>query len=185
MLFGDEVAFDFVYKLNQLPFLIYAAKLCPPGVEASMFSLFMGLSNFGGNASEYLGSGLLAILGDVPPPTFPNLELLVFISCACKALPILLVPFLVPTGTPMDTAKEMGAGANITGEMLTADESTHGGGSEEANNGVAMRPAAGSPSPVGLSSVSAKIFGIEPVHEDSMAHGRRGNGEYGPVEYAY
>ena len=50
MLFGDEIAYDFAYKLNQMPFMIYAAKLCPPGVEASMFSLFMGLANFGGDA---------------------------------------------------------------------------------------------------------------------------------------
>ena len=49
--------YDFVYKLNQLPFLIYAAKLCPRGVEASMFSLFMGLSNFGTSASEYSPQG--------------------------------------------------------------------------------------------------------------------------------
>ena len=39
-------------RLQAMPFLIYAAKLCPKGVEASMFSLFMGLSNFGSSAAE-------------------------------------------------------------------------------------------------------------------------------------
>ena len=47
ILFGDEILLDFVSKLSAMPFFILAAKLCPSGVEASMFSLFMGLSNFG------------------------------------------------------------------------------------------------------------------------------------------
>ena len=58
-MFGDEIFYDFVYKLNQMPFLIYAAKLCPAGMEASMFALFMGLSNFGVSSGRYLGSFLL------------------------------------------------------------------------------------------------------------------------------
>ena len=44
ILIGDEILLDFVYKLHSMPFYILAAKLCPSGVEASMFSLFMRVS---------------------------------------------------------------------------------------------------------------------------------------------
>ena len=127
MLLGDEVFFDFVYKLNQLPFLIYAAKLCPPGVEACMFALFMGLSNFGRDAAEFFGAGLLALFGGVARPDYPHMEGLVALSCALKLLPIALVPFLVPEGTPSGTAKEMGASAAVTGEAASASAGEAGG----------------------------------------------------------
>ena len=55
-LFGDKVLERVVHRLNTMPFLIFAAKLCPPSVEASMFALFMGLSNFGSAAGDYFGS---------------------------------------------------------------------------------------------------------------------------------
>lgn len=128
-LFGDELAQDFVYKLNQMPFLIYAAKLCPSGAEASMFSLFMGLSNFGSSAGGYLGSALLQAYGGVEAPEFEHIEAFVMTSCLMKATPILMVPFLVPRGSPVGTAKEMGAGAAITGDSPDAlpAEITSGG----------------------------------------------------------
>ena len=47
MTFGEEVFIDVVAQMASQPFFIFAAKLCPPNVEASMFALFMGLSNFG------------------------------------------------------------------------------------------------------------------------------------------
>ena len=50
MAFGEEIFIDVVDAMNSQPFFIYAAKLCPHSVEASMFALFMGLSNFGAAA---------------------------------------------------------------------------------------------------------------------------------------
>ena len=61
-----------------------------------MFALFMGLSNFGFSASEYLGAGLLQLLGGVEAPDFPNLWQYEAVLCCTKALPILLVPVLIP-----------------------------------------------------------------------------------------
>jgi MFS family permease len=115
-LFGNELARDFVYKLNQMPFMIYAAKLCPRGTEASMFALFMGLSNFGTTAGGYLGSSLLQAYGGVEAPEFENLETFVMTACLMQATPILMVPYLVPLGSPVGTAQEMGAGRAILGD---------------------------------------------------------------------
>ena len=63
--FGDEVVATVIDRLNAMPFFIFAAKLCPPTVEGSMYALFMGLSNFGAGAGQYLGSSLLGLLGDI------------------------------------------------------------------------------------------------------------------------
>ena len=45
-----------------MPLMILAAKICPPGVEATLFSLLMGLSNFGGTVGYYVGQGMLTII---------------------------------------------------------------------------------------------------------------------------
>ena len=47
MMFGDNCFGSVIGRLNMMPMMILAAKLCPPGVEATLFSLNMGLSNFG------------------------------------------------------------------------------------------------------------------------------------------
>ena len=49
-----------------LPILVYAAKLCPPDVEASMFAIFMGMSNLGNDTGLYLGSGTYLITLSLP-----------------------------------------------------------------------------------------------------------------------
>ena len=108
-LFGDEVLARVVHRLNTMPFLIFAAKLCPASVEASMFALFMGLSNFGSAAGDYLGSGLLHAFGGVKAPEYDHLVSYVATRSALRALPLLLVPHLVPRGSPADSAAAMGA----------------------------------------------------------------------------
>ena len=108
-LFGDEVLADIVERLNSMPFYIYAAKLCPPSVEGSMFALFMGLSNFGFAAGQYLGSGVLKMFGGVEAPEYEYLASYVAVKSVMRFLPVALVPFLVPPGCPADTAAEMEA----------------------------------------------------------------------------
>ena len=112
-IFSDEAILTVLNRLNHMPFLIYSAKLCPPDVEASMFALFMGLSNFGSQSGSYFGSALLRLFGGVEAPGFEGLAPYVVTRTLIGTLPILLVPFLVPRGTPLDTALEMGAGAAV------------------------------------------------------------------------
>ena len=92
LLFGSDIFYAFAYKLNQMPFLIYAAKLCPDGVEATMFSLFMGLSNFGANAAENLGAGLQGLFGGIEAPAYENISGFVALSCAMNASKQLVLP---------------------------------------------------------------------------------------------
>jgi len=124
MAFGEEIFIDVVDAMNSQPFFIYAAKLCPHSVEASMFALFMGLSNFGGAAGRYMGSSLLKLLGGVQKPDYENLTTFVILRSLARLLPCLLVPLLVPQGSPADTAKAMGAGLGVTGGSTFASSSS-------------------------------------------------------------
>jgi hypothetical protein len=83
-----------------MPLMVLAAKLCPPGVEATLFATLMSISNGAGIAGDFLGAGLMKILG-VTSDSFDNLPLLLVI---CYVSTVLLLPFLVllPSETTMD-----------------------------------------------------------------------------------
>ena len=67
---GEEVIAPLVSRFNTMPMFILAAKLCPDGVEATLFAMNMGLSNMGVVMGSYVGIGLLAVLGGVEAPEF-------------------------------------------------------------------------------------------------------------------
>ena len=81
-------------------------------VEATIFALNMGLNNFGVQTGSYLGVVLLAALGGVESPQFENIELWAVLRALCSVLPILLVPVLVPPGSPRG---DVGAAAAPSG----------------------------------------------------------------------
>ena len=124
--FGDEMIVPLIKRLNTMPLFILAAKLCPDGIEATLFAMNMGLSNMGVVMGSYIGIGLLWVLGGVEKPEFDNLGWLVFIRSLTRLLPILLVPFLVPDGSPSDddsgdsdkTSGENSSGSNDAGDAL-------------------------------------------------------------------
>ena len=113
-----------ISRLNLLPVLVYAAKLCPEDVEASMFAIFMGMANLGNDTGFYLGSGLLRLLGGVNAPDFENLTEYVILRALARLIPTALIPFLVPAGGPADTAVDMGAGIGVTGTVETTNPSS-------------------------------------------------------------
>ena len=140
LVFGEEVFIDALDQLNSQPFFIFAAKLCPPDVEASMFALFMGLSNFGADAGKYLGSSVLKLVGDPVKPAYDGLGTYCLVKSLMRALPILLIPLLVPAGSPADSAAAMGAGKGVTdggGESDGADLRLRTEGSSKADDGPA------------------------------------------------
>ena len=49
--------------LNFMPTTILISKLCPRGVESTVFALLAGFSNFGGSISGYLGAYILDWIG--------------------------------------------------------------------------------------------------------------------------
>jgi hypothetical protein len=45
---GEEAILPLVAKFYTIPMFVLATRICPPGVEASLFALLMSLSNLGG-----------------------------------------------------------------------------------------------------------------------------------------
>ena len=97
---SDEVIGPIIARLHAMPFFLLATQLCPKGVEATFFAMIMGLSNFGGTMSEYSGIGLLLIT-QVDKHQYDNLWLYVLLRSLAKLLPLLLIPFLIPSGSPL------------------------------------------------------------------------------------
>jgi len=78
-----------------MPFLILSARLCPPGIEGTLFALFMSAYNFGNTLSGYMGATLASRLG-ITSSSFNNLTLAIAVQSFCTVLPIFLLAF-VPT----------------------------------------------------------------------------------------
>lgn len=87
---GDSLILTVMGQIAYMPVLILAARLCPPGIEATLFALLMSISNLAGLVSHELGAGLTHFLG-VTETNFNNLWLLVVISNVSTLLPL---PFL-------------------------------------------------------------------------------------------
>jgi len=105
---GEEVLSPVFARLSAMPMFILAAQLCPPEIAATLFALTMGLSNFGAKMGSYAGIAVLHALGGVDQPHFHNLRTLVILRSLTRALPILLIPSLVPNGSPSDPDPDAG-----------------------------------------------------------------------------
>lgn len=117
---GEEVISPLISRFNTMPVFILAAKLCPPKMEATLFAMTMGLSNFGSVIGGYVGVGLLEVFGGVRAPEFHNIELLVLTRSLTRLLPILLIPYLVPLGRPSDSLESSDKMPNS--EILYTDD---------------------------------------------------------------
>ena len=101
-LLGLEVVQPIVSRVATMPMFVLAAKLCPPNVEATLFALLMGLSNFGSVIGIYNGVALLSLFGGVAQPRFHNLVPFIATRTLCYVPPLGLVYLLVPHGRPSD-----------------------------------------------------------------------------------
>jgi folate/biopterin transporter len=108
---GDDIFLDTLGQIAMMPCLILVAKLCPVGIEASLYSTFVGLINFAGIVSTW-GGAYLTDRFDVTYDNFDNLEQLIMVCSATSLVPLLFVCFVpkgsllqysrVPSGLPYD-----------------------------------------------------------------------------------
>ncbi|CAI5516929.1 unnamed protein product [Closterium sp. Naga37s-1] len=89
-LLGSAAVSDAVNQFKFMPFLVLSARLCPPGIEGTLFALFMSAYNFGNTLSGYMGATLATRLG-ITATSFDNLTLGVTIQAVCTLLPILFL----------------------------------------------------------------------------------------------
>jgi len=87
---GDSVILTVAGQIAFMPILVLAARLCPQGIEATLFALLMSILNLAGGLSHELGSVLMHGLG-VSEQDFSSLGSLVLITNLSSLLPL---PFL-------------------------------------------------------------------------------------------
>ncbi len=95
---GDSLILTVMGQIAFMPLLVLAARLCPPGIEATLFALLMSVSNLAGIVSHQLGAALTYWLG-VTETNFDSLWLLVLIANISTLLPLPLLGWL-PDGDP-------------------------------------------------------------------------------------
>lgn len=101
---GDSLILTVIGQVAFMPVLVLAARLCPEGVEATLFALLMSIWNLAGLLSHEMGAILTHWLG-VTETNFENLWLLVVITNLTTLLPL---PFLgwLPKGDPQEMETE-------------------------------------------------------------------------------
>lgn len=84
---GDSVLLTVLGEVSFLPVLVLAARVCPEGVEATLFAALMSVFNAGGVVSGALGAGLTKALG-VTADDFENLVWLVLVCNLSSLAPL-------------------------------------------------------------------------------------------------
>lgn len=87
---GDSLVLTVMGQIAYMPVLVLAARLCPPGVEATLFAMLMSVSNLAGLLSYQFGAVLMHWLG-ITQTNFESLWVLVVIANVSTLLPL---PFL-------------------------------------------------------------------------------------------
>ncbi len=101
---GDSLILTVMGEISFMPVLVLAARICPPGVEATLFALLMSVLNLAGLLSHELGAVLTHWLG-VTETNFDNLWLLVTLTNLSTLLPLPLL-FLLPKASALGEEDE-------------------------------------------------------------------------------
>ena len=95
---GDSLVLTVMGEIAFMPVLVLSARLCPPGVEATLFALLMSIVNLAGLVSHELGA-LLTHWLEVTETNFDHLWQLVLITNLTTLLPLPLLPLLPATSS--------------------------------------------------------------------------------------
>ncbi|MFN5856582.1 MAG: folate/biopterin family MFS transporter [Pseudanabaenaceae cyanobacterium] len=87
---GDSLVLTIAGRIAYMPILVLAARLCPEGIEATLFAVLMSVLNIAALSSYQLGALLTHWFG-VTETNFDNLALLVTVTNLSSLLPL---PFL-------------------------------------------------------------------------------------------
>ncbi|KAJ3669910.1 hypothetical protein LUZ60_010234 [Juncus effusus] len=95
---GDSLIITVLGQASFMPVLVLAARLCPVGMEATLFATLMSISNGGSVTGGLVGAGLTQMLG-VTRENFGNLAILITICNLSSLLPLPLLG-LLPKESP-------------------------------------------------------------------------------------
>lgn len=119
---GDSLILTVMGEIAFMPVLVLAARLCPPGVEATLFALLMSVSNLAGMVSYQIGAGLMVLL-HVTESDFTNLWLLVIITNLTTLLPLPFLGWLPKEKAESFTVHSVGSGESFDLSPAGADPS--------------------------------------------------------------
>eukprot|EP00198_Chlamydomonas_reinhardtii_P009673 XP_001699010.1 folate transporter [Chlamydomonas reinhardtii] len=113
---GDSVLVSVIQNVLFMPTMVLSARLCPPGLEATLFAGLMSVGNIA-TGLRYLGGALLTQLLGVTATDFRNLPLLLVLCSIALVLPLPLL-LLVPASLDQDReeqGREQGGGGAAGG----------------------------------------------------------------------
>ncbi len=90
---GDSLILTVMGQIAFMPVLVLAARLCPPGIEATLFALLMAITNLAHLVSHEAGALLTHWLG-ITDQNFNRLWILVVIANLSTLLPLPLLSWL-------------------------------------------------------------------------------------------
>lgn len=90
---GDSMILTVLGQASFMPVLVLAARLCPEGMEATLFATLMSVSNGGSVIGGLIGAGLTQIFG-ITKDRFDNLALLIILCNLSSLLPLPLLGLL-------------------------------------------------------------------------------------------
>jgi folate/biopterin transporter len=100
---GDSLILTVMGQITFMPVLVLAARLCPPGIEATLFALLMSVFNLAGLVSQEWGALLTHYLG-IDEHNFDRLWLLVMITNLGSIIPLIFIKWL-PDSDPRSDLK--------------------------------------------------------------------------------
>ena len=80
-----------------MPILVLAARLCPEGMEATMYALIMSISNLGGVVGTQFGAGITWGLG-ITEKDLTNFWILVLICNLATVFPLVFIGWIPDDG---------------------------------------------------------------------------------------
>eukprot|EP00644_Phytophthora_capsici_P011396 jgi/Phyca11/550392/estExt2_Genewise1Plus.C_PHYCAscaffold_370095 len=119
---GDHVVADVIGRLKTMPIMVLCAKLCPRGIEGTLFALLMSISNVSYSVSEFWGAFVCDWMG-ITKDEYEMLWLAIVLRSALKVVPIFFL-FLIPSTDPQGIIDKLDfSSSNNTEE----DEEEHAG----------------------------------------------------------
>ncbi|GER29771.1 major facilitator superfamily protein [Striga asiatica] len=103
---GDSLILTVLGQVSFMPVLVLAAKLCPEGMEATLFATLMSISNGGSVLGGLIGAGLTRLFG-VTKDKFDSLTFLIILCNLSSLLPLPLLGLLPENTADDDSDIEM------------------------------------------------------------------------------
>ncbi|MEB3248406.1 MAG: folate/biopterin family MFS transporter [Merismopediaceae bacterium] len=97
---GDSLILTAIGQVAFMPVLVISARLCPKGIEATLFALLMSIWNLSGLLSYGSGALLTQWFG-ITDSHFGNLPWLIIVTNLSTLLPLVLIGWL-PAGDPQN-----------------------------------------------------------------------------------